>query len=232
MAANGNLPGVVVVAAQVEHWSGICTGGVLKAVAVGDKFDEYVLTARHCLARDRHGGLRLGVTIPRQDDDEGAIQSEVFVATVVYASRAHGTTGAGTIVWDDGDWAIVRFRAPVRWPTLNTFDRDPKEAVPAGVRCELSSYADHQFIDLHAQRRGLVSHIHSFYWAGVPKDIEQPGHSGAPVTCDGKVVGIFVGATENSLGCQLLCGERWPKKLRFVSIATVRAQAAQAGFEF
>jgi hypothetical protein len=232
MAQKRELPAVVVIAAKGKQWMEACTGSVVRVIAHGSTFENYVLTARHCLVRDKEGPLPLGVTVPQYDDNALALESEVFDTTVAYVSRTNHTSTAGTVVWDDGDWIILRVRTPFRLAVLEAFDGDPKTAIPPGTSRELLSYVDRAFIDLHTHRRGLCAHAHPFHWTGVPEDIEQGGHSGAPVTWNGKLVGMFVGATENSRGCQLLCGKRWPKKLHFVSVAAVREQAAKVGFRF
>jgi hypothetical protein len=225
-------PGVVVVAARAQKWGGWCTGSVVKTVAAGREFDAYVLTARHCLVADEVQGLSLGVTVPRYNEYAAALESTVFGATVAHVSSVHRTVSAGSIVWDDGDWAILRVRTPVRWPVIKSFDGDPANAIPAGDRVELLTYFDGAFFDFSSREVTLVPHAHPFHWTGVPRDIPQGGHSGAPVLKDGQIVAMFVGSTSNRNYCRWFCLESWPEKLRFVSIASIRAQAARAGFGF
>lgn len=201
-------------------------------MANGAMFDEYVLTARHCVMSREARSRRLGVNIPASDDYAGDIRSKVFDATVAYVSRARGDESAGSVAWDEGDWAILRVRTPVRWPAVPITCRDPMTGLEAGSAVELLAYSDRLFIDAPARRGGLRAHAHLFRWTGVPAGLEQGGHSGAPVERNGELVAIFVGTTQNSRGCQLLCGQSWPTRLRFVSVATVRRQAAKVGFLF
>ncbi|HEX6765344.1 MAG TPA: hypothetical protein VF103_07695, partial [Polyangiaceae bacterium] len=72
---------------------------------------------------------------------------------------------------------------------------------------------------------------HPFAWTGVPPEIEQGGHSGAPLVRDGAVFAIFSGTKTNGYACRLVTGKRWPQKLRFASVFAIRAQARAVGFE-
>lgn len=113
---------------------------------------------------------------------------------------------------------------------MDAYPGDPERSVRPGDSVSLISYADGSPRDSHGPF--LQPHEHPFAWTGVPPQIVQGGHSGAPVIRNGRIVAIFTGATGNSYGCQWLCGKRWPTKLRFVNVASIRSQARALGFDW
>ncbi len=221
------MPSFVVVVDRNRGVGG-CVGTVARVVPSAQGFDAYVLTAKHCVV-DEHGQrVRVGVAIPAAGDEIQAIRSPVFDATVVYMASEDHLSTAGTVVWQSGDWAILRVRTPTPWPVASLYLGDPEQALEPGEQVSLLAYTDRAY---RAPRPKLKPHEHPFRWTGVPPEIEQAGHSGAPLVHNGEVFAIFTGATENSYNCQFLCKARWPTKLRFVSVATIRSQAAALGFE-
>ena len=225
-----NVPGVVAIVKKVQRVSG-CTGTVVSSVPHGTGFDTYVLTARHCTVDHDDHLIALAVGTPADGDDPANFRSPIFDAVVAYSALGDESESVGTVVWETGDWAILRAATPSRWPALRLYQGDPARYLHPGEQVALLSYADGAFRD-HSFHLLLQAHEHPFAWTGLPPQVEQGGHSGAPVLREGEVIGVFTGATENSRGCQLVCRSKWPTKLRFVNVAAIRAQARLQGFEF
>jgi hypothetical protein len=227
VVARDVLPSVVVVVNR-DRGVGGCVGTVIGVVPNAPGFDAYVLTAKHCVIDAKGRLARVGVALPAPSDEVLAIRSPVFDATVAYLASEDDRSTDGTVVWESGDWAILRVQAPTSWPVASLYPDDPEQALEPGERVSLLAYMDKEYRD---PRPMLKPHEHPFRWTGVPADIEQWGHSGAPVVRNGEVFAIFSGATQNSYGCRLICGTHWPTKLRFVSVTAIRAQAARQGFD-
>jgi hypothetical protein len=235
-------PGVVLV---VDRASGVamCTGTVFRSEPVGARFRSYVLTAGHC-ARDADHPHRWGVAAPARGDEHmplaaGWLSLEgvaVREATRVLASeRDDDMSGWSISLFGDGstirwvhDWAILAVDLDAPLPVLPLFGGDPATDVPAGAPVSLVAYHDRVFRD----RYGYVflqSHEHPFAWTGVPPGVAQPGHSGAPIVEDGRVVALLSGYVTDSIGCRLFCGT-WATRLTLVSVATIRRDAAAMGW--
>jgi hypothetical protein len=204
---------------------------------VGATFRAYVLTAKHCIENDEP--RRWGITAPAADARVAVTAAGLPDTTILEATPvATGTDGLafpyrwlwpGTIDWVD-DWAILAVDSPSRLPVLPLFIGDPPVAPLApGASVSLVAFHDVTFVDHRTAFMEL--HEHPFGWTGVPADVAQGGHSGAPIVHEGRVVAVFLGEVVDSYACRLFCGT-WPTKLRLVNVETVRREAATAGFQF
>jgi V8-like Glu-specific endopeptidase len=229
-AARAELPGIVVIVDRARRVGG-CTGTVVASRAAGKGFDSLVLTARHCVVNDDGDAIPSGVVLPGAGDEIQKIEARVYPASLAYAPDERETTGDDTIKWDEHDWALLRVHTPARLPVLRLYRGDPATDVRAGAPVALLSYADREYRTRAGWR--LAPHEHRFRWRIISPEIVQGGHSGAPVVRDGEVVAVFTGYVTNSNACFLATlGKRWPTKLKFVNVATIRARAAAQGFAF
>jgi hypothetical protein len=218
----------------------VCAGTVFQQATTPAGGRAYVLTAKHCVPDDEPG--RWGIAAPMPGaripvTAAGLVGPRILDATRVAAAPSHfefpltlSWFQTATIDWVD-DWAILTVDTPDPLPVLPLLAGDAASLTP-GEPVVLVAYHDATFLDHDpATRRGtpfVELHEHPFSWTGVPEEIAQPGHSGAPIVRDGHVVAVLSGWQANSNGCRLLCGT-WPVALQLVNVDTVRREAAQQG---
>jgi hypothetical protein len=230
-------PGVVLVVDRARKLA-VCTGTVVRSELAGEGFRSYVLTAAHCVDDDEHPH-RWGVAAPGPAETHLPLAAgwlplygvPVLEATRVLVSppRAKGLLGVdvgGPVEWVD-DWAILTVDTPHALPVVQLSPGDPVSALAPGAAVSLLAYHDGAFHDRYGPF--LQAHEHPFAWTGVPPDVAQPGHSGAPIVHDGEIVAILSGYGTNSFMCQLLCWSTWQTKLELVNVATIRREAAAHG---
>ncbi len=233
-------PGVVLVIDRKASMPNmpVCAGTVVQQTTTTGGFRAFVLTAKHCVTENEPGrwgisspvpGARIPVTAA------GFVGPGVLDATRIAVAPSHfelplSWFQTATIDWVD-DWAILTVDTPDPLPVLPLFAADAESLTP-GDPVFLIAYHDATFVDPGtATRRGtpfVELHEHPFSWTGVPEGIAQPGHSGAPIVRDGRVVAFLSGWQKDSNGCRLLCGT-WPVALQLVNVETVRREAAQQG---
>jgi hypothetical protein len=212
------LPGIVVIYDR-SRLLATCAGFVLRSEPAADRFASYVVTAAHCVDDPDHPH-RFAIATPVSGDSIGLWASKVLDATVISATP-HGSSEffpSSPVNWLDGDWAILRVETPFPLPTLPVFEGDPVEAIRAGDPVTIAAYHDVDFVS-----RDIVvlrAHEHPFQWTGLPSEVAQPGHSGAPILWRGKVIGMLSGLIWNTFGCRLVAG-RYETALNIVSIRAI-----------
>ena len=201
-----------------------------------------MLTARHCVDDDDHL-RRWGVAAPARGD-EGLPFSGGWLALygvrVYEATRVMVHDGAvngaldlfasrlleSRVEWVD-DWGILALDSDARLAVMPLDDANPAVDLPPGALVSLLAYHDGAFVNRY-RHPFLQSHEHPFAWTGVPPGVAQPGHSGAPIVHDGRVVAVLSGFVQDPPACRLLCGT-WVQQLRLVNVASVRREAARRG---